>query len=170
MHGSHPTIRVSGANAGVCWTECRAGASRLRPIHGCGPQGAGRNWDHAAGELHDSGHKAGSCAGDGIYSAKHRREFFAGERTSQCKGFPRDVANPRSSRATTNGGLFHAGSGAWQTDGRRSSKRLHKVTDNDVGRVSAATFDRGLPQPQSSYAVTYEPIIRYAPIIVPLIL
>jgi hypothetical protein len=29
------------------------------------------------------------------------------------------------------------GSGAWQTDGRRRSKRLHKVTDNGVGRVSA---------------------------------
>jgi hypothetical protein len=26
---------------------------------------------------------------------------------------------------------------AWQTDGRRSSKRSHKLTDNGVGRVSA---------------------------------
>jgi hypothetical protein len=33
--------------------------------------------------------------------------------------------------------LFHASLAAWQTDGRRSSKRSHEVTDNGVGRVSA---------------------------------
>ena len=33
--------------------------SRLRSVHGCGPQGAGRDWDHAAGELDDSWYKAG---------------------------------------------------------------------------------------------------------------
>jgi hypothetical protein len=36
----------------------RAGKSRLRSVHGCGPQGAGRDWDHATGELDDSWHKA----------------------------------------------------------------------------------------------------------------
>jgi hypothetical protein len=73
--------------------------------------------------------------------------FFVGERTSQRKGFAGDVGNPKSSCATADGGLFHAGSGAWPTDGRRSSKRSHQVT----GVQSPVRHVRSrLPQPQWS--------------------